>query len=619
LTFLWRFLTFTGFTNDHYGHYALAQQMLLGDRPIRDFTDPGWPLTYLLSAAAWSVAGDHMMVEWTISVAALAVGAACTVIAAFWLSRSLAVALTTALIEVLIFPRTYSYPKILAYAVAACGLIAMAEKPTRGRVMFMAAVIAAAFLLRHDHGLYIGLAAAICLAFANYASGWRHAARQVAMLTAAAGAFLSPWLLFVTLNGGLVDYFDRALEFARAEANASNLREWPRLSRVPGQPLVALAPPDRPLLQIDWTPETTDPERAALETRYRLTLVEDSGGSRYYRAPDHSDATLRALANDPHVAGTAGFGRTTRAWWRDVLAAVSPLRLAPALHSAANADAWLFWLFWVVPVIAGGAAAWRRTQGHQSFHGEFAAVAALAALAAMLNGGVLRDVLRVRLADAVVPQVILGAWLLQLCWRERWGHRLPQLAARAAAIAMLFVSFIAVGVVAELPERIDRTGVWGGIEGVRKSATAAALWLNGPHRETPPSRVSAALRPFFAYLDRCTTRADRLIVTGEFPEVVVLSGRRFASDGVVFGAWYSSVRHQDRTLEQMKSRDPLFAVVIEGDAFRERFPIIHDYVASDYTRMADIPVDGAPPVPILVSRHRPVIRTDAETGWPCYV
>ena len=53
-TFVWRFLTFTGFSNDHYAHLALAQQMLLGEHPIRDFSDPGWPLTYVVSALGWT-------------------------------------------------------------------------------------------------------------------------------------------------------------------------------------------------------------------------------------------------------------------------------------------------------------------------------------------------------------------------------------------------------------------------------------------------------------------------------------------------------------------------------------------------------------------------------------
>ena len=36
-TVVWRFLTFTGFTNDHYAHLALAQQMLLGEPPDSRF------------------------------------------------------------------------------------------------------------------------------------------------------------------------------------------------------------------------------------------------------------------------------------------------------------------------------------------------------------------------------------------------------------------------------------------------------------------------------------------------------------------------------------------------------------------------------------------------------
>ena len=138
-TLAWRFLTFTGFTNDHYAHLALAQQWLLGDRPVRDFTDPGWPLTYLLSAAAWRVAGDAMWVEWALVATALAIAAACTVIAAHRLSGSLAIALVVTALEIVIFPRTYSYPKILAYAVAACAMIALAARPSGPRILLMAA------------------------------------------------------------------------------------------------------------------------------------------------------------------------------------------------------------------------------------------------------------------------------------------------------------------------------------------------------------------------------------------------------------------------------------------------------------------------------------------------
>jgi hypothetical protein len=45
-------------------------------------------------------------------------------------------------------------------------------------------------------------------------------------------------------------------------------------------------------------------------------------------------------------------------------------------------------------------------------------------------------------------------------------------------------------------------------------------------------------------------------VTGEFPDVIVPVGHGFAGDEVVFGAWYSSVIRQDRTLERLRSARP---------------------------------------------------------------
>ena len=78
-TLVWRFMTFTGFTNDHYVHLALAQQTLLGDRPVRDFGDSGWPLM-LCCRPRWRFAGDTLVVEWGIAAAGFALGAACTVV-----------------------------------------------------------------------------------------------------------------------------------------------------------------------------------------------------------------------------------------------------------------------------------------------------------------------------------------------------------------------------------------------------------------------------------------------------------------------------------------------------------------------------------------------------------
>jgi hypothetical protein len=78
LTAAWRFLTFTGFNNDHYIYLAGAQQMVFGEWPVRDFVDPGWPLMYGVSALARLLLGRELWVELLLVSSAFAIGAAFT-------------------------------------------------------------------------------------------------------------------------------------------------------------------------------------------------------------------------------------------------------------------------------------------------------------------------------------------------------------------------------------------------------------------------------------------------------------------------------------------------------------------------------------------------------------
>ena len=431
---------------------------------------------------------------------------------------------------------------------------------------------------------------------------------------------LLPWVLFIALNGGLGAYIDTAAEFARAEANASNLRSWPRLTLTPGRAILGVERPDRPLAQIEWTPDTTDAIREALERRYGLDYVRQRDDTRFYYVYNTAADNLRALADDPHVAGSIGLGRVNQPPWRQFLAFMSPLRLAPALHSAANADAWLFWLFWSLPVLCVATLCSRALRRHEQWAGELPAIAALILTAIFVNAGFLRDLLRTRFSDAIVPAALLGAWLLGLCLVGRWRRRTLQRAMQVATLAVLTVSVAAMSEVSEMPERIERAGIAGGLQGIRARAAAVSPLLRSGHRQSlaPPSRYSEALLPFFAYLDRCTSRSDRLIVTGEFPDVIVLAGRGFAGDGVVFGAWYSSATRQDRTLERLRTRPALFALMIDTAAFRSRFPRIDAYVTEEYRPMAEVAVDGAGTIPILVHRNRTPVRIDSDTRWPCF-
>ena len=93
--------------------------------------------------------------------------------------------------------------------------------------MLMAATVAIAFLFRHDHGLFLGIGAATCIALASRADGWRPAATRIAFLTGVTASFLLPWMVYVMLSGGLFVDLAGGLEYSRGEADATRLGSWP--------------------------------------------------------------------------------------------------------------------------------------------------------------------------------------------------------------------------------------------------------------------------------------------------------------------------------------------------------------------------------------------------------
>jgi hypothetical protein len=131
----WQFATYNGFPNDHYFHVARAQQMLLGEWPVRDFVDPGAPLQYVISAVARWLFGDVAAPELLVVALGVAGGAAATVVCGTWLARSVFVATGVALLQILASPRSYSYPKMLLYGIAGCVIVAIVANATRARLL----------------------------------------------------------------------------------------------------------------------------------------------------------------------------------------------------------------------------------------------------------------------------------------------------------------------------------------------------------------------------------------------------------------------------------------------------------------------------------------------------
>src|SRR4051812_19647342 len=197
--------------------------MLFGEWPTRDWIDPGLPLMFAASAFAQTIFGPTLLAEAMLVSVAFGVAAACTAAGVRQLTGSMALALLATLVEVAVFPRTYSYPKILAYAVAFLIYGWYLKRPGTGRVIAMAAATAVAFLFRHDHGLFLGIGAALTILLG---SGRR--SRDLMAFAVASTVFVFPYLVYVELHGGLLVYFRTGVEFSQREASRQ-WHVWPRV------------------------------------------------------------------------------------------------------------------------------------------------------------------------------------------------------------------------------------------------------------------------------------------------------------------------------------------------------------------------------------------------------
>jgi hypothetical protein len=522
---LWQFFTYNGFPNDHYYHVARARQMLLGEWPVRDFVDVGAPLTYVISAAPRSLFGDRAASELLVVALGVAVGAAATTIGASWLARSTVIGVGVGVLEILASPRSYSYPKMLLYGLAGCMIVALAAQATRARLLIAAGLTAVSFLMRHDHGLFIGTACALAMVLG--ATSVADAARRLAVFGAGTAVLLLPWAIWVQYYQGLVPYFEMGIAVSRREADISLLRDLPQL------------------------------------------------------------------------------------------------RIAAGL-TAANVLAWMYYLYWTIAGLCMVLALARRVLRREQWRGESVAVGAIALVGLALDSSFLRNPLETRLADAVVPACLLGAWLLGLVWTMQ-AHRAIVIALRVASSVVLALTIVAIWGIGDVHDKLDEVGVFADdLEHFQQHTAAVVNALAQPEVDVRklPSRVSAALVPFLRYVDRCTAPTDRLLVSGPYPDVFVLGRRGFAGGHITFTqGFYHSEADQELTLARMKRQSVPFVVLPLDDqpAFEDGFRHVHAHIAAAYEPLADVQADGLKGIRIMVDRARTPHGTDSETGWPCFV
>jgi Dolichyl-phosphate-mannose-protein mannosyltransferase len=214
--------------NDHFVTFARALQVLDGDWPVRDFEDPGFPLSYLLSSAVAALFGPSLLVNVVLSVLLLALTSAVTYLLAFRATASQTAALVACAITVAIYPRLYNATKVIVPVIAIWLAWRYADAPRPRRLFELALWTGVAFLLRHDYLVYVALGN-IVLLIACHSRVPRAATLTLAAYATLSLLFILPWLLYVQANEGLPAYFSSALRFTAAESRRTATGSLPWL------------------------------------------------------------------------------------------------------------------------------------------------------------------------------------------------------------------------------------------------------------------------------------------------------------------------------------------------------------------------------------------------------
>ena len=217
--------SFAGLLDDHYFYLVRGWQMLWGELPDRDFVDIGAPLTFALSAAAQVVVGRGAWAEILLAVTMLSIAAGLSYYAAERASGSIFAAGIATLFQVALLPRFYNYPKLITYALAIPVTWSVLDRPTLPRRLALAAITVISLLLRHDHGVFIGIFVVATILLSTRT--WADKLREVLIYAALVAALALPYLVYLAMNGGIVSHF--------VVANAWSMRDRSRAPlKLPG-------------------------------------------------------------------------------------------------------------------------------------------------------------------------------------------------------------------------------------------------------------------------------------------------------------------------------------------------------------------------------------------------
>ena len=564
---------FAGLTDDHFFYVVRGWQILFGELPVRDFADHGAPLYYYLAWLVQTLFGRGTLSELMFSTTMLALGAGLIFWSAARASGSIVFGLIGAAFAVLLEPRFYNYPKILVYAVAIPLLWSFADRPTAWRRFWLAAATVIAFLLRHDHGVFVSMAMAVLLVLMPLS--WRDRIRHAAVYAALILALLSPYLVFIQIHEGVVSYFRQASAWADR---------------------------DRARAPMKWPPLFESSVKAA-----------GSSVAVAFRRPfDRVKATsIPAVVTRSFTSVGAAFSQVV-------------------VLVRANSVAWTFYVELLLPPLAAALLLLAPDGFRPTWPLARAKIGTVAALGLVLDAGFLRSPLEARLADPSVPHAILLAWLgtaaavsIALPRGQRPSVAVRSLLPRLAIVGTVVILLFAVGCVLtkDLGRRLEKaTLTHGPNEAIeRMRVTAAEIREAWKLTTADPGRMSADLIGLSLYLNACTEPTDRVLVESYVPQVVALARRGFAGGQAdVRLGLFDTPDAQQLTVSRLQRQSVPVILLDSSGAFHADFPVVAAYVDAHYRRAGMHVFDRRFPFDLYVRRDVRPRGVYKPFGWPCY-
>jgi hypothetical protein len=593
-----------------------ATNLLAGDHPYRDFYEWGVPLQAYVSALGQRVFGYRLLGEFVVHWAFIVAGVGIATGLGLRLCGSRGVVLATMVPAVLLLAvtPTYHYPKLFFYPLAIWLMWRYLDRPDARRAGAIGVVTTLAFLFRHDHGVYIGVGAALAFIFARLAN---HQSRNVRLLIRDTGAYvaaalivMTPWLVAVQRSEGIGEYIQsRAQLYAAWSASTFPLRALAQIN-----PVRELLIRDRPasksaVVGFVWSSDVSETEQRSLETEYRLRPLErrDEQGRHLYEVENVFDPSLAGL--DAFIHNDNGFQFNAI---RD---------MQSRFPSIANSQLWLMQMAFVVPAVLLASQLWwlarMPSATDRAPNTDHVIVASLFLLVA--ESRLFREASYVILVTPLVAA--FAAALVRPLQREA-----PRVRAVRLAIAVSLFALTLYAIVGWIRgTQIFRPAEIPGSEESMFQRMVASPPIDAYEPEAHAVHVSRAEwnagtvdrgAVLTRYMFDCAAAGDRVLVTGVTPYHIGFYAHLPIAGGQLFWhhRWRADPLHEQQALGLLRRQSVPFVFSANDPVFEDfaAYPAILSYLREYY-----IEVEGSSGL-MLVDRRRLPVRQFGELGLPCF-